>query len=189
MEAYKLLDFLSNYYHLEILQIRKYINWICSNFISSNKTYCMSLVKSELFSMIMASIKKEKSSKVMEEILYLIMNILSYNDSEISFTFLNYDLLQNLIDVYYSNAENWNILLHIFILNVFKSIFGTENKYKLKEEKNQNFDDNNVNFIDYFLRQGCLEFLSNLRTKHDVRIDACINDIENEINIRFNYIK
>lgn len=181
-----LLDFLSNYYHLEMTQIRNLIVWICSNLTASNKAQCLSLIKSPLFAMIIESIPKESKTKVMKEILFLLMNILSFCDSEISFSFVNYNLMQNLIDLYYANAENWNTLLHVFIINVFKNIFKVENKYRLEEEKNHNFDDNNLHFIEYFLRQGCLDFLLSLRINKAESVNKTIDELEFEINKRFN---
>lgn len=182
-----LLDFISDYYILnsDFTQIRKLIVWICSNFISSDKAHCLALIQSPVFSLIVDSIPNESKTKVIEEILYLIMNILSYNDSEISFSFLNYKLMQSLIDLYSANAQNWNTYMHLFILSVFKSIFKTENNYRLKDNKNYNFDDNDLNFIEYCLRQGFAEFLTGLRNRQNERVNELIDEIENEIKRRF----
>lgn len=189
MEFLGLLDFLSNYYHMDAAEIRKLIVWICSNFTILNKFSCMNLVQSPIFHMIINSIAKETKTKVIEEIFYMIMNILTHLDTEISFSFLNYNFMQNLIELYYANAENWKSILHIYIINLFKFIFKIENQYRFEEEKNYNFDDNNLNFVEYFLRQGGLDFLSNLRNKQSEQVNKQIDELENEINKRLNYHK
>jgi len=145
----------------------------------------MTIIKTNLFSTIIDSIPKENRAKVIEEILYLIMNILAFGDYEISFSFVNYELIQNLINLYNANAQNWKPYMHLFILSVFKSIFKTENEYRLKENKDYNYDDNNLNFIEYFLRQGYLDFLSDLRLKQNEKINEIIDEIENEIKKKF----
>lgn len=181
-----LLEFISNYYLLtpEFSEIRKLIVWVCSNFISSGKDLCLTLVKTQLFSTIIDSIPNEKRTKNIEEILYLLSNILAIRDYEITFSFLNYDLMQNLIDLYNANVDNWRSYMHLFILTVFKSIFQTENQYRLRKDKDYNYDDNNLNFIEYFLRQGYLDFLSSVRLKGNLVINEVIDDIENEIKKR-----
>ena len=68
-----LLDFLSNYCNSEVPQIRTLIVWICSNLTASNKAQCLNLIKSPLFKMIIESIPKESKTRVIKEILFMLM--------------------------------------------------------------------------------------------------------------------
>lgn len=181
-----LLDFLSFYYNYPFDDVKYRILWICSNIVASNKECSLILINKPLFKMILNTFEITKNKRIISEIFFLMSNILSIKDSEITFSFLNYKLIQNILDLMYNNKDNWDLWMLLYSLNVIYLIFENENKYKLEGLKNYNFDDNNLNFIEYFMRYGGLEILAALRIKGDINLDNYMDRIENEINLRIN---
>jgi len=180
-----LLNFMTNYYDYDFDEIKKSIVMICSNIVVTSRELTLELIKSQIFRMIKETLKETENLKLIEEILWFFSNILAHSDSEIAFSFFNYEFMQNLLNFHDKTYPSSNIFLNLLFFNVFKLIFKIENDYQFQEVKNFNFDDNELNFIQYFISHGGIELLSAFRNKNK-HLDVNIDEIQIEINKKFN---
>lgn len=182
------MDFFSKYYELEIDDcIQNKIVWACSNISANNKRVTARLVESQVFKQITNTLERIKNPKLFDEILFLIANTLSHNDSEICFSYFNYAILENIMD-YLNNClvKKGAYMTIIFSLNIFKNLFLSESNYKEFEQKNYNFDDNNINFVEFFIKRGGLEMINSIRIRNfdNHHLDSYIGELENQIKRR-----
>lgn len=176
---------MTNYYDYDFDEIKKSIVMICSNIVVTSRELTLELIKSQIFRMIKETLKETENLKLIEEILWFFSNILAHSDSEIAFSFFNYEFMQNLLNFHDKTYPSSNIFLNLLFFNVFKLIFKIENDYQFQEVKNFNFDDNELNFIQYFISHGGIELLSAFRNKNK-HLDVNIDEIQIEINKKFN---